>query len=118
MGKGSFPGVEFVVVAGAGVVEVETVAGGANDGGILLEQVCRRPTAEVGCVGPENLGRLRGREEPSIKGVPNLPGREAGLLANAETSSVTSCTSWSRSSSLYGSSLGGVLSLGFSGGGF
>ena len=83
MGKGSFPGVEFVVVAGAGVVEVGTVAGGADDGGILVEKVCLRPIAEVGCLGPESLGRLRGRKEPSIKGVPYLPGREAALLANA-----------------------------------
>ena len=70
-------------MAGEGAVGVGTVAGGADDGGILLENVCLRPTAEVSCVGPESLGRLRGREEPSIKGVPNLPGREAGLVANA-----------------------------------
>ena len=90
VGRGSLPGVEFVVVAGAGVVEVGTVAGGADDGGILVEKVCLRPTAEVGCVGPESLGWLRGREEPSIKGVPNLPGREAGLLAIAERPLATS----------------------------
>ena len=104
VGRGFFPGVEFVVVAGAGVVEVGTVAGGADDGGVLVE-VCLRPTAEEGCVGRESLVRLRGREEPSIKEVPNLPGREAGLLANAERSSATSCMSGSWSS---------VLSLGFS----
>ena len=44
MGRGSFPGVEFVVVAGVGVVEVGTVAGGADDGGILVEKVCLRPS--------------------------------------------------------------------------
>ena len=48
----------------------------------------------VSCVGAKSLGRLRGREEPSIKGVPNLPGREAGLLTNAES---TLAIFWCRS---------------------
>ena len=115
VGRGSFTGVEFVVVAGAGVAQAGTVAGVADDEGTLLEEVCRRPTAEVGCVGPERLGRLRGREELTMKGVPNLPGRETGLLANAERSLATSCMSWSWPLSLCGASPGWVLSLGFSG---
>ena len=36
--------------------------------------------AGVSCVGVEYLGRLRGREEPSMKGVPNFPDSEAGLI--------------------------------------
>ena len=55
----------------------------------------------------ESLGRLQGREEePSIKGMPDLPGREAGLLANTEKSSAISWVSQSWSSSWYGTSLG------------
>ena len=52
VGRGSFTGVEFVVLAGAGVVGVGTVAGVADDEGTLLKEMCRRPTPEVGCVGP------------------------------------------------------------------
>ena len=53
-----------------------------------------------------SLRRLRGREEElSIKRVPNLPGREAGLLANAERSSAIYWASQSLSSSWYGTSL-------------
>ena len=115
MGRRSFTGVEFVVVAGAGVAEVETVAVVAEDDVTLSEGVCCRSTAEVGCVGPESLGRLRGREEPSMKGVLNLPGHEVGLLASADRSLRMSCMSRSWPSSLCGTSLGWVLSLGFSG---
>ena len=68
--------------------------------------------AGVSCVGAESLGRLWGREEPSMKeggkffrsqrGF-NMPGRGAGLLANAESSSAIS---WCRSlSHLGGTSL-------------
>ena len=55
--------------------------------------------AEVSCVGAESLGQLRGREEPSMKGMPNLPGREAGLLANAKNSSAIF---WCRSPGHFG----------------
>ena len=74
VGRGSFTGVEFVVAAGAGVAEAGTMAGVVDDEATLLEEVCRRSTAKVGCVGPESLRRLRGREESSIKGVPKFPG--------------------------------------------
>ena len=57
----------------------------------------------VSCMDEESLGRLRGRKEPSMKegancfgsqrGL-NMPGRGAGLLANAESSSAVS---WCRS---------------------
>ena len=50
----------------------------------------------VSCVGAESLGRLWGREDPSMKGLPNFPGHEAGSLANAESSSAI-C--WCRSPS-------------------
>ena len=52
--------------------------------------------AGVSCMGAESLGRLWGREEPSMKrgatfsgsqGGFNMPGRVAGLLANAKSSS-------------------------------
>ena len=57
----------------------------------------------VSCMGAESLGRLWGREYPSVKGGAkfsgsqggfNMPGRGAGLLANAESSSAIS---WCRS---------------------
>ena len=58
------------------------------DVAVPLEAASFRPRVEVSCVVGESLRRLREREEkPSIKGVSNLPGREAGLLANAERSS-------------------------------
>ena len=96
-----------VVVAGACVAEAGTDVVGVvvDDEVTLLEGVSCLPTAEVGCVGPERLGWLRGRDEPSMKGVPNLPGREAGLLT-AERSLAISCVSWSWSSSLCRTSLG------------
>ena len=56
VGRRSFTGVEFVVVVGAGVAEAGTVAVVADDEVTLLEGVCCRPTAEVGCVGTESLG--------------------------------------------------------------
>ena len=52
--------------------------------------------AGVSCMGAESLGRLWGREVPSVKGGAkvcgsqggfNMPGRGAGLLSNAESSS-------------------------------
>ena len=39
--------------------------------------------AGVSCVDAESLGRLRRRKEPTMKGVPNLPDREAGLICRA-----------------------------------
>ena len=68
-------------MAGAGAAEAGTdVVGVVVDGEVsLLARLGCRPLAEIGCVGPGSLGRLREREEPSIKGVTNLPGREAGL---------------------------------------
>ena len=50
--------------------------------------------AGVSCVGAESLGRLWGQEEPSMKGGAkcsgsqdgfDMPGREAGVLPNAES---------------------------------
>ena len=61
--------------------------------------------AGVSCMNAESLGRLWGREEPSMKGGAkssgsqggfNMPGRGAGLLANVESSSAIS---WCRSPS-------------------
>ena len=61
--------------------------------------------AGVSCMDAESLGRLWEREEPLMKGGAkfsgpqggfNMPGRGAGLLANAESSSATS---WCRSRS-------------------
>ena len=84
----------LVDVAGAGAAEAGTgVVGFGVDGEVapLVRLVCR-PLAEKA---PDSLGQLRGRGKPSIKGVPNLPGREAGLLANEENSLAVSCMSWS-----------------------
>ena len=92
--------------AGEVAVEAGTLAVGVNR---LMRLVCL-PLAVVGF--PEGLGRLRGRSEPSMNGVPNLPGCEAGLLAKAERSSSVFC----RSSS-YGTSSGSSVSLGLPGGG-
>ena len=94
LGRGFYPGVELVVVAGVGAAEAGTgVVGFGVDGEVapLARLVCR-PLAEKT---PDSLGRLRGRGEPSIKGVPNFPGREAGLLAKAEKSLAVPCMSWS-----------------------
>ena len=66
--------------------------------GVPLEAANFCPRTKVSCVVGESLGRLRGREEePSIKRVPNFPGRVAGLLVNAKRSSVISWVpeSWS-----------------------
>ena len=101
-------------MAGAGAAEAGTgVVGFGVDGEVnLLARLVCRPLAEKA---PDSLGRPRGRDEPLIKRVPNLPGREAGLLAKAERSLAMSCVSWSWWSSC-GTSLGSVLSLAFSGG--
>ena len=101
-------------MAGAGAAEAGTgVVGVGVDGKVtLLARLVCRPLAGKA---PDSLGRPRGRDEPSINGVPNLQGREAGLLATAERSLAMSCMSWSWWSSC-GTSLGLVLSLGFSGG--
>ena len=101
-------------MAGAGAAEAGTgVVGFGVDGEVapLARLVCC-PLAEKA---PDSLGRLRGRGEPSIKGVPNLPDLEAGLLAKAEKSLAVSCMSWSWWSSCR-TSLSSVLSSGFSGG--
>ena len=42
------------------------------------------------CLGAESMGRLWGREEPSMKESAKIPGSGAGLLANAESSSAIS----------------------------
>ena len=104
MGRRYCTGLEFMVVAGAGVAEAGTDVMGVvvGDEVTLLEGLSCRPIAEVGCVGPESLGRLRRPEEPSIKGVPNLPAREAGFFGNADRSLASSCGSRSWSSSLCG----------------
>ena len=108
VGRVSCAGGGFVVGAEAGVAEAGTDVVGVvvDDEAVLLEGASFRPIAEVSCVGPESLGRLRGREEPSMKGGPNLPGRKAGLLTSAERLLAISRVSRSWSSSLYGTSLG------------
>ena len=82
----------LVVVAETGAAEAGTgVVGFGVDGeGTLLARLVSRPLAEKA---PDSRGRPRGQDEPSTKGVPNLPGCEAGLLAKAERSSVVPCTS-------------------------
>ena len=97
LGRRSCPGLGSSVLMGAGAagegsagevaVEAGTLAVGVNR---LMRLVCL-PLAVVGF--PESLGWLRGRGEPSMNGVPNLPGCEAGLLANAERSSSVFCRS-------------------------
>ena len=103
MGKIYSAGRVFVAVAGAGVAEagvgvVEVGIGGVDvvvvDVVVPLEAASFHPRAEVSCEVGESLGWLRGWEKaPSIKGVPNLPGREACLLANTEWSSAISWVS-------------------------
>ena len=107
MGRRSCTGVEFVVVAGVCVAEAGTDVVGivVDDEVTLLEGVSCLLTTEAGCVGPERLGWLWGRDEPSMKGLTNLSGREAGLLT-AERSLAISCVSGSWSSSLCRTSLG------------
>ena len=99
MGRISWAGGLFVAGARARVAEAETgvTKVGTDVVGVVMadevvpfEAASFRLMAEVNCVGAENMGRLRGREEPSMKGVPNFPGREAGLFANAERLSATS----------------------------
>ena len=87
LGRRSCPGLGSSVLMGAGAagegsagevaVEAGTLAVGVNR---LMRLVCL-PLAVVGF--PKSLGWLRGRGEPSMNGVPNLPGCEVGLLANA-----------------------------------
>ena len=109
MGRISCAGGVSVAVAGTGVAEagtggIDVVAVGAA---VPFEAASFCPRDEVSCVVGKSLGRLRGREEePSKKGVPNLPGRETGLLANAERLSSISWVSRSWSLSGYGTSLG------------
>ena len=93
LGRGSCPDVGLVVVAGAGTTEAGTgVVGFGVDGEVapLVRLVCH-PLAEKA----SDSRRLRGRGEPLMKGVPNLSGREAGLLAKAENSLAVFCMSWS-----------------------
>ena len=95
-------GVLVVAMAGTGRVDVAVV-------GVVVpvEVAGFRPRAEGNCVVGSGFGRRRGREEePSIKGVPNLPRREAGLLAKAERSSAVSWVSPSWSSWRCETSLG------------
>ena len=116
VGRISWAGDLFVTGAGAGVAEAGTGAAkaGTNVVGVMmagkkvvpLEVASFRPMAGVNCVGAESLRRLRGREEPSMKGVLNFPGREAGLSANAERSSVIFWMSRPWSSPWCGTSLG------------
>ena len=54
---------------------------------VSVEAAVLRPRAEGNSVVGDGLGRRReGGEDPSIKGVQNLPGRERGLLPKAEKS--------------------------------
>ena len=69
------------VVAGAGTDMVGVVM--ANEV-VHFEVASFRAMTGVSCMGAESLGRLQGRKEPSVKGVPNLPCREAVFLVNAE----------------------------------
>ena len=79
----------WLVVAGAeaGLAEAETDMVGvvmANEV-FPFEVASFRAMTGVSCVGAESLGRLQGRKELSMKGVPNLPGREAVFFfVNAE----------------------------------
>ena len=95
VGRISFAGWLVVAGAKAGLAEARTDVVGVlmTDEGVPFEAASFRTMAGVTCVGAESLGRLRWREEPSIKWVPNLPGREAGLLVNAERSSAMSWVS-------------------------
>ena len=108
MGGISFAGRLFVAWAEAGLIEVETDVVGVvmADEVVPFEAASFRPMAGVSCVGAESLVRLRGREEPATKGVPNLPGRKADLLVNTERSPAISWVWQSWSSSLCGTSLG------------
>ena len=102
-------GAVFVAVAGTCVAEAGTgVLDVVVDGLVVsFEAASFRPSAKVSCVAGKDLGRLRVREEePSIKGVPNFPGRKAGSLANAQGSSVVSWVSQSSSFSWCGTSFG------------
>ena len=70
-------GVAEAITGGVGIMVVDVV--------VPLEAASFRPRAEECCMVEESLGRLRRREEePSLKGVLNLPGGEAVLLVNAE----------------------------------
>ena len=79
MGRRSCAGGVFVIVARTGMAKAGT---GGVDVVVVpfvvpFEAASFRPSAEVSCVVGKGLGRLRGREEkPSMKGVPNLLGRE------------------------------------------
>ena len=108
VGRISCVGGLLVAGAGAGLVEAGTDVVGVvmTDEVVAFEAACFCPMARVNCVGAESLGRPRGREKPSMKGAPNLPGSEAGLLANADRPSAMSWVSQSWSSSLCGTSLG------------
>ena len=75
-----------MVVVGTGWVEVVVVCVV-----VPVEATVLRPRAEGFWVVGNGLGRQHEREEePSIKGVPSLPSREAGLLVNAEMASTVS----------------------------
>ena len=105
MGKISCVGGVFVAVAGMCVTEVRTGGLDVMVAGLVfsLDAASFRPSVKVSCVAGKGLGRLQGREEdPSIKRVQNLSGREAGLLANAQRSSAVSWVSRSSSSSWCG----------------
>ena len=95
MSRISCAGGVFMAGAGAGVAE-----GGRDRIGLLvvdevvsLEAANFCPIAEVSCVGAQSLRQLRGLGEPSMKAVLHMPGREAGLLANAKRSPMTSWVS-------------------------
>ena len=84
VGRISCAGGVFGAMAKVGVAEAETAVAEAGTDGVgavvidevvPLEAASFRSIAEVSCVGAESLGRLRGREELSIHGVPNVPGR-------------------------------------------
>ena len=108
MGRISCAGGVLVAVAGTGEVGVVVV-----DVLVSFEAASFCPRAEARCVLGKTLGRLRGREgEPSIRGVPNFPGCDTGLLANAERSSAVYWVPQSWSSSWCETSLGGAFSFG------
>ena len=108
VGRISCVGGLFVAGAGAGLAEAGTdvVSVVVADEVVPFEAAFFRPMVGVSCVGTESLGRPQGREEPSMKGVPNLPDREVGLLANVERSLEMSWVSQSWSCTLCGTSLG------------
>ena len=85
MGKISYADRVFVAVVGTGVAEAATGRVDVVVVGVVV------PFEAASFRLREGFRTTAGRDEgPSNKGVPNLTGREAGLLPNAERSSAVS----------------------------